>query len=269
MQAYVHGYDARENRRLRDQASALTHLLHWDTVYPDNATILEVGCGVGAQTIPLAHNSPGAQITAVDVSAASLVQARIATLAAGIDNVAFREADVFNLPFDRATFDHAFLCFVLEHLDRPVDALQAVMRVVKPGGTVTVIEGDHGSTFFSPESEFANDAIACLVELQRRAGGNAFLGRTLYPLLVRSGLDRVSVSPRQVYVDASRPDLVDGFTKRTFTAMVEGVRDAAMSSGLIEAAAFDRGIEDLYATAKPGGTFSYTFFKAFAVVPDN
>jgi SAM-dependent methyltransferase len=266
--SYVHGYESRENRRLRDQASALTELLHRDTAYSESAAVIEVGCGVGAQTIPLASNSPGARITAVDVSAASLVQARIATLAAGIGNVTFREADVFHLPFDSGSFDHAFLCFVLEHLDRPIEALQAVMRVVKPGGTVTVVEGDHGSTFFSPESEFANDAIACLVELQRRAGGNALIGRTLYPLLVDAGFERVRVSPRQVYVDSSRPDLIDGFTKRTFTAMVEGVRDAAIGSGLIEAAAFDRGIEDLYATAKPGGTFSYTFFKAFAVVPE-
>lgn len=269
MHTYVHGYEAREARRLHDQASALTQLLHWDTLYPEGSTVLEVGCGVGAQTIPLAHNSPEAGITAIDVSMASLVEAHMSALAAGVENVAFREADVFDLPFERASFDHAFLCFVLEHLDRPVEALQSVMRVVKPGGTITVIEGDHGSTFFSPESEFANDAIACLVELQRRAGGNALIGRTLYPLLVEAGLEQVFVSPRQVYVDCSRPDLVEGFVNRTFTAMVEGVREAAIHSGLIEATAFDRGVQDLRAATEPGGTFSYTFFKAFAFVPHN
>ena len=266
MQLYVHGYEARESRRLRDQASTLTQLLHRDTVYPENATVLEVGCGVGAQTVPLALNSPRARITAVDVSAASLVRAREATLAAGIGNVSFRQGDIFDLPFRDASFDHVFLCFVLEHLDRPLDALRALKRVVKPGGTVTIIEGDHGSTYFHPQSEFANDAIACLVELQRRAGGNALVGRTLFPLLVEAGFPRVLVSPRQVYVDGSKPDLVDGFIKRTFTAMIEGVRDAAIASGLIEEPAFDRGIEDLLSTAQPSGVFCYTFFKAFAHV---
>jgi hypothetical protein len=29
--------------------------------------------------------------------------------------------------------------------------------------------------------------------------------------------------PRMVYVDSNRPDLVDGFTRKTFTAMIEGV----------------------------------------------
>ena len=64
-----------------------------------------------------------------------------------------------------------------------------------------------------------------------------------------------------VYVDASRPHLVDGFTKRTFTAMVEGVGDQAIASGLIDDVTWKRGIRDLYRTAERDGTFSYTFFK--------
>ena len=70
-----------------------------------------------------------------------------------------------------------------------------------------------------------------------------------------------------VYVDASRPDLVDGFTRRTFTAMIEGVREPAIENGLISAERFDEGIADLYRTAEPDGTFCYTFFKATAVAP--
>jgi ubiquinone/menaquinone biosynthesis C-methylase UbiE len=58
--AYVHGYDPRENLRLRDQASTLVELLHSDTVYPAGSSVLEAGCGVGAQTITLASNSPKA-----------------------------------------------------------------------------------------------------------------------------------------------------------------------------------------------------------------
>ena len=38
------------------------------------------------------------------------------------------------------------------------------------------------------------------------------------------------VSPRMVYVDGSRPDLIDGFTRKTFTAMVEGVRETAIAA---------------------------------------
>ena len=54
------------------------------------------------------------------------------------------------------------------------------------------------------------------------------IGRELFPLLCKAGFKSVRVSPRMVYVDSSRPELVDGFTRKTFTAMIEGVRDAAL-----------------------------------------
>jgi hypothetical protein len=81
------------------------------------------------------------------------------------------------------------------------------------------------------------------------------------PLLVEAGFDAVRVSPRVVYADASRPDLVDGFTRRTFTAMIEGVRDSAIGAGLIAPERFDAGVEDLHRTTEADGVFCYTFFK--------
>ena len=73
--AYVHGYDPKENQRLQDQASTLVELLHSDTSYPAGSTVLEAGCGVGAQTVTLATNSPRALITSIDVSEALLALA--------------------------------------------------------------------------------------------------------------------------------------------------------------------------------------------------
>ncbi len=264
--AYVHGYDHRENTRLQDQASTLVHLLHSDTVYPTGSRVLEAGCGVGAQTVALASNSPDASITSVDISSTSIAEAQRKVAAAGLRNVQFRQADIFELPFPPATFDHVFVCFVLEHLSRPVEALETLKQQLKPGGTITVIEGDHGSVFFHPDNDAAHAAIQCQVELQRRAGGNAMIGRQLYPLLVRAGYESVRVSPRMVYVDSSKPELVDGFTRKTFTAMIEGVREAAIRAGIIEAATFEKGINGLYRAAEPDGVFCYTFFKAVAVV---
>jgi ubiquinone/menaquinone biosynthesis C-methylase UbiE len=262
---YVHGYDPREAVRLQDQATTLVELLHSDTTYPARQTVLEAGCGVGAQTVTLARNSPQALITSIDVSETSLAQAAKAVQAAGLRNVTLRQADIFDLPFAPASFDHVFVCFVLEHLARPVDALKALKRVLKPGGTMTAIEGDHGSTYFHPDSEFARRAVQCLVDLQAKAGGNALIGRTLYPLLAEAGFRSVHVSPRMVYVDSSKPELVEGFTRRTFTAMVEGVRESSIAGGLASAAEFDRGVADLYRTSEIDGVFCYTFFKAVGV----
>ena len=260
--AYVHGYDEHESRRLQDQASTLVELLHSDTRYPDGSRVLEAGCGIGAQTVTLAANSPGALITSIEVSEMSLAQARAAVRAAQLRNVAFQQADVFRLPFAPASFDHVFVCFVLEHLADPVGALKALKAVLKPGGSMTVIEGDHGSAYFHPDSDYARRAVQCQVELQARVRGNANIGRALYPLLTQAGFNGIHVSPRMVYVDWSKPQFVEGFTKKTFTAMIEGVRQPALDARLMSPADFDRGIADLYRTAEPDGVFCYTFFKA-------
>ena len=258
--AYVHGYHAREDERLRDQADTLVDLVHSDTFYAAGRSVLEAGCGVGAQTTTLARNSPDARFTSIDISAASVAAAERA--ARGLANVTFRQGDILAPPFAPGSFDDVFVCFVLEHLARPVEVLATLATLLRPGGTMTVIEGHHGSAYFHPESAAARVAIQCQVELQRRAGGDALVGRRLYPLLVAAGVDAVRVSPRLVYVDASRPALVEGFIRRTFTAMIEGVRGPAVAAGLVDVATFDAGIRDLHRTAEPDCTFCCTFFKA-------
>lgn len=261
----MHGYDHRENIRLQDQASTLAELLHHDTAYPAKSRILEPGCGVGAQTITLARNSPDSNLISIDMSRESIAVARNKIKEEGFKNVSFQQADIFKLPFKPGSFDHIFVCFVLEHLAQPDVALGCLKSLLKVGGTITVIEGDHGSTYFYPDNEAAHKAIRCQVELQKRAGGNANIGRELYPILKAAGFGGIKVSPRMVYVDSSKPHLVEGFTKNTFTAMVEGVRESAIQAGLIDGETFDEGIKALYRTTKIDGVFCYTFFKAVAI----
>ncbi len=262
---YVHGYSERESIRLSDQANTLAGLLHHDTVFPAGSFLLECGCGTGAQTVILARANPRTHIFSIDLAPASVSRAKALVEAEGHHNVEFQAGDIFNLPFRDCAFDHVFICFVLEHLPEPAAALRALARVLKPGGTITVIEGDHGSWYCHPPSRAASRAVECLVEAQARAGGDSLIGRRLYPLLVEAGYREVRVSPRMVYADASRPELVDGFSKKTFIAMVEGVRERALALGLTNIDDWERGIADLYRATEADGTFCYTFFKARAV----
>ena len=122
-----------------------------------------------------------------------------------------------------------------------------------------------GGQWFHPHSAAAWKTIQCLIDLQARGGGDALIGRRLYPLVRAAGFRQVRVSPRFVYADASRPAWVEGFTRNTYIAMVEGVRDQALAARMIDRQAWRRGIADLKASADPGGVFCYTFFKAVAV----
>jgi ubiquinone/menaquinone biosynthesis C-methylase UbiE len=263
--SYVHGYSVREAKRLEDQAKTLAELLHGDIIYPSGSRVLEAGCGIGAKTVTLAANSPAAKFLSIDISAESLQEARQRVQSRGLTNVEFQQADVFNLPFAEESFDHIFVCFVLEHLKDPAEALIRLKKVLRPGGTLTAIEGDHGSAYFYPDSEYAKRNIRCLIDLQAKTGANSLIGRQLYPLLTGCGFKDVRVTPKAVYADSSRPEMVEGFTKNTFTAMVEGVREQALSSGMIDEKSWEKGIADLYRTSESDGVFNYTFFKAVGV----
>jgi hypothetical protein len=63
---------------------------------------------------------------------------------------------------------------------------------------------------------------------------------------------------------------VVGFTRNTFTAMIDGVRQPALAAGMMDDKAFDQGVRDLHRCAEPEGVFCYTFFKGFGVkhLPD-
>ena len=249
---YVHGYTEPESRRLGDQADTLAELLHAGTAYPAGSRVLEVGCGVGAQTVHLVARSPDAHLTAVDVSAESLAQAK-------------RE-------WARASSSARPTCSPSTAVGPPLRLLRA-RTPAGAGESVRPLEDpaaagrdDHRHRgrprlgVLPPTHEHAQAAIDCLVRLQTEAGGDGLLGRRLYPLLADAGFADVEVEPRTVYADASRPDLVTGFTRDTFTAMVEGVGETAVASGLIAEAGWARGVADLHRTTT--GTFHYTFFKA-------
>ncbi len=265
MDYYVHGYSSREAERLNDQAGTLSELLHHDSFFPAGSKVLEPGCGIGSQTVILAQKSPQAHFVSIDKSASSLEIAAQALKEKQIKNVTLQQADLFDLPFEDKSFEHLFICFVLEHLSDPLQALKSLKRVLKPGGSLTVIEGDHGSFLCYPQTREALLSVECLIKVQAAMNGNSLIGRQLYPLISEAGFNDITVSPRMVYVDSSRPRWVEGFSKNTFIAMVEGVKEQALEMNLVDEDTWEKGIQDLYRATKSDGTFCYTFFKATAI----
>lgn len=90
-----------------------------------------------------------------------MAEARRRAGLAGLANVEFAQVDILAPPFAPGSFDHVFVCFVLEHLSQPVSALTRLGGLLRPGGTITVIEGDRGSVLFHPDSPAARAATGC------------------------------------------------------------------------------------------------------------
>jgi ArsR family transcriptional regulator len=97
-----------------------------------------VGTGTGALLPVLA--ATGAEVVAIDHSAAMLARARRRCRDAGHTRVAYHQADVLALPFADGVFDAVYCSMVLHHVPRPLAAMTELARVARPGGTVVLID---------------------------------------------------------------------------------------------------------------------------------
>lgn len=264
--SYVHGYSARESERLQDQSNILEELLHNGTTFENGSVVLEAGCGIGAQTQILAKRSPGARFTSVDISEESLSEAQQLIKEEKLSNVFFQKEDILAMSFSDDTFDHIFICFVLEHLELPLVALKELKRVLKPNGSITVIEGDHGSCFWSPETRESKNIWSSLVKAQQDLGHDPIIGRKLYPLLEQSGYQVKNVLPKWIYADSSKPELLDGVVNRIIVPMVESAKEQVLRDGILQKDIWDKGLKDLSEVGvNSSGTFFYTWFKGVAL----
>lgn len=262
---YVHGYSERETQRLCEQAEILETILHNGTEYPAGTRVLEAGCGVGAQTRLLVKRSPQTVFTCIDISEVSLSSAKKLKEQEGFENVTFLQENVTEMSFSDETFDHIFVCFVLEHLNEPVVALTELKRVLKTGGTLTVIEGDHGSCFWHPQTPESVAAWNGLITAQRRQGHDPNIGRRLTPLLSEAGFDLRICKPAWLYADRLNPDLRNGMVDHIIVPMVQSAEQQILTENLVPKKVYRQGICDLSRVDEIAeGTFFYTWFKAVA-----
>jgi SAM-dependent methyltransferase len=202
----------------------------------------------------------------MEISEDSISKAREIALNEQIKNVEFLHADLFDTPLDQESFDHVFVCFVLEHLSDPVRALKILFDAMKTGGTITVIEGDHGSGFWTPETNESRLAWEGLIRSQRDLGHDPNIGRRVYPILEQSGYMVRNVSPRWVYADRSNPELLDGVINKIIAPMVLSAQNSVLKSGYMDKDKWVRGLKDIENVARhPKGTFFYTWFKGVGV----
>jgi ubiquinone/menaquinone biosynthesis C-methylase UbiE len=104
--------------------------------------VLDVGCGAGI-TATLIASQIGARVTGIDIAPRMVAKAQERARRAGLsERVHFHVGDVFDLPFDDATFDAVIFESLLTIIPGdPADALAEMARVLRPGGRVGGNEG--------------------------------------------------------------------------------------------------------------------------------
>lgn len=100
---------------------------------PENAHILELGCGDGSMWRNRAQHLPsGAQLLLTDFSAGMLAEAQ--KNVPDSPNIRFQQVDIQSIPFGNAAFDIVIANMMLYHVPDPDLGISEVRRVLKPGG---------------------------------------------------------------------------------------------------------------------------------------
>ena len=162
---------------------------HWQLVaqaaVPPGAAVLDIGVGTGNLLLKVKRAVPDATVVGLDSDAASLAFAatKASRLAA---EVQLDHGDAAHLAYPDATFDRVLSAFLLHHLplDQQLRMLREVRRVLKPGGSLHLLDFTPGGKGRCRQHDTSSErhpqtghALA-LMQTERLDGAQVGLGRS-------------------------------------------------------------------------------------------
>jgi ubiquinone/menaquinone biosynthesis C-methylase UbiE len=172
-----------------ERKEGLTHI--YKHTLRSGMRVLDLGCGSGGISCELARSIRTGEVIGVDSSEAILQQAQQLKDSEGIDNITFFQGNAYALSFPDETFDFIYSRFLFQHLADPSKALLQVYRILKPGGTLCVLDVDENWFTLYPEPESFVTLRQILVTVQQSQGGDPFVGRKLGSYFDAAGFRQV------------------------------------------------------------------------------
>ena len=263
---YVHGFTREEQDRLRRQARFLEHRIHDRMPFWKCRRLLEVGCGVGAQTEILLRHFPDLHVTGVDLSETNLARARENLSRSAWTEGRFELAreDATRLSFDAGSFDAAFLCWILEHVGDPLRVLSEVRRVLETGAWIVITEVQNASFFVDPYSPHTMAYWMAFNDHQLELGGDPFVGAKLGNLLLAVGYRDITTKVRNIHLDNRTPGERAEFLAFWTELLLSGA-PSMQQAGLVTEETVEGMKEELGRVAHdPNAVFFYSFVQARA-----
>ncbi|RMY02437.1 hypothetical protein D0867_11055 [Hortaea werneckii] len=197
---YLPGYAPKqvqhhEWRNAENSAAYLLPTLQQKAKDNPQLALLDVGAGSGTITASLAKYMPQGQITATDLSEEILSRAKAFADQAGVSNISFQQASVYELPFPEGSFDIVHASMVLCHLDSPVQALKEMLRVAKPdGGIIACRESDLRMWSYHPQLSGLEKTHRLLMTVHEAAGGSIDGGAKLVSWAMQADATRDQIT---------------------------------------------------------------------------
>jgi ubiquinone/menaquinone biosynthesis C-methylase UbiE len=265
---YLHGFSTEEQDRLKQQAGFSEYIVYQDLNLSKVSNLLEVGCGVGAQSEIILRRFPNINLTGIDLSEKQLHAAKTnlesLSFAKGRYNILQMNAEDMDFPSN--SYDGAFLCWVLEHVPKPKNVLSEVRRVLKPGASVYITEVLNSSFFLDPYSPNVWKYWMAFNDYQFENSGDPFIGAKLGNLLLELGFKDIKTSVKTWHLDNRSPDLRKE-TIEYWTNLLMSAKDQLVADKCIDIETANEAYKELKNVARdPNAVFFYSFVQAQAKV---
>jgi len=262
---YLHGFTRTEQDRLYAQARFLAPSVMARVDLEGRRRLLEVACGVGAETELLLARFPALAITGVDASEEQLARARerlAAPIAAG--RVRLARADALAIPVPDGSHDCAFLCWFLEHVGRPREILAETRRALAPGSPVHCVEVLNASLHMHPPCPATMRFWEAMNRRQAAMGGDPHAGARLGEHLLRAGWRDIETYAHTYHLDARTPTERAAFLDYWRDLLLSAAPSLTASGDADDALVSEMLRELAVVRDDPSGVFIYTWIGAIA-----
>jgi ubiquinone/menaquinone biosynthesis C-methylase UbiE len=265
---YLHGFSETEQNRLRAQAEFAEFSVFQNINYSNAKNVLEVGCGVGAQTEILLRRFPKIHVTGIDLNNKQLESAKkfLGAIPGLTGRFNLQQMSADNMSFEAETFDAAYLCWILEHVPNPAQVLSEVRRVLRPGAEIVVTEVMNSSFFLEPYSPNLWKYWMAFNDFQHSHAGDPFIGAKLGNLLTQVGYHQVKTEVKTWHFDNRQP----AQRKRAihyWTDLLLSAADTLIAEKCVDQEVVSKVKEELGKVASdPNAVFMYSFMQARAQV---
>jgi len=198
--AHAAGYESKfakpfvETIKRREEEDILSFLFEH---LPQRGRLLELGCGTGLFTLPVARR--GYAVTASDVSSGMLAEIERKLQDSGLGNVALVKADCDSedgFPSEMSGFDGVFGIGLLEYITAPDRLFAQVFRTLKPGGVAVLTAA---TVSFSGFVYYASSLARKHLRMR------LYTRRSLARLFLEAGFENVDLRPVGYHLPLTAP----------------------------------------------------------------
>ncbi|MDQ3706145.1 MAG: methyltransferase domain-containing protein [Chloroflexota bacterium] len=189
----------------------------------DGMSVLEVGSGPGFITEQLLDMFPSSRVTCLDLDPVLLERAK-GYLGDKAGRVDFVQASIMESGLPDNTFDFAYARLVFQHLPDRVGAAREILRLLKPGGKLVILDVDDGLNMLidPPDPPEVQAIVERDTEEHRSKGGDRLVGRKLWRIMSAAGFQDLDLELIIFHSDSVGLDLLlGGFNQEALQVQVE------------------------------------------------